>query len=830
MDEYPFKKIEPKWRKWWEDNKIHHVNLDDSTEAKKYIVVMFSYPSEKKLHIGHWWNYGGVDAFSRFIRMRGYNVFEPMGFDAFGLPAENYAIKNNVHPAITTRKSVKYIREQLKDIGAMYDWSREVDTSQPEYYKWTQWLFLQLFKTGAAYRKKAPVNWCTDCKTVLANEQVLGNGTCERCENKVITRDMEQWFFRITDFADNLLKGLDDLDWPEATKSMQRHWIGRSEGTDIDFKVVNHDETIHCFTTRPDTLFGVTYIVLAPEHELVVKITTDKQKAEIDAYVEETHRYSDIERLAADREKTGVFTGAYAVNPANGEELQIWVADYVLKTYGTGAVMAVPAHDQRDFEFTQKYNLSVKWVIGTSDPHGTIETDRAFEEYGIMHESGQFDGMTSEMGIEAVNEWLSSRNAGKSTVRYRLRDWLISRQRYWGAPIPVVHCKKCGLIAVPEDELPVLLPEKNVDFTPRGSSPLGSCKEFIETKCPECGGEARRDPDTMDTFVCSSWYFLRYLSTDSQDQAFNPDRINRWMPVDVYIGGPEHATGHLIYARYIIHYLNSIGLIDCKEPFKKLIHQGIINHKGQRMSKSKGNVVNPDPFVEKFGSDCFRLYLMFMGDFRTGGDWSDDGIIGIRRFQNRIWRLFLAWEHVNSSVGVPACDRIMDVSNDLSNVEPNLKRLLNYTIREVTNDLENFDFNTAISRLMELVNELYKQTADKDNVDPAYMKLALRTLTILIGPLAPHMAEELWHRIGNKDSLFNQKWLSYNKDAIRQEEVTIVIQVNGKLTDRLSVIKGTSEEDLKEAALKSEKVKRRMGDKALKRVIYVPNKIINIVC
>ncbi|MDP8238562.1 MAG: leucine--tRNA ligase [Candidatus Hatepunaea meridiana] len=818
MDSYPFNKIEPKWRKYWEDNHIYESHLDDMSKKKMYVLVMFSYPSEKKIHIGHLWNYGGVDTFSRFKRMQGYNVFEPMGFDAFGLPAENFAIKHGVHPAVTTHNSINSIREQLKQIGAMYDWDREVDTSKPEYYKWTQWLFLQLFKTGAAYRKQAPVNWCPQCQTVLANEQVDADGSCERCGSKVNTRDLEQWFFRITDFADQLLEGLDELDWPEATKSMQRHWIGRSEGTEIDFQLEDSNKKINCFTTRADTLFGVTYIVLAPEHNLVKIITTSEQRKAVEDYITTARRFSDIERLAADRIKTGVFTGAYAVNPANGRRLPVWIADYVLASYGTGAVMAVPAHDQRDFEFTQKYDLPVKWVIEPVNSEEAIYKSQAYETYGVMHNSDQFDGLTSEAGKETVTNWLEEREMGKAAVSYRLRDWLISRQRYWGAPIPIIHCPKCGLIPIPEEDLPVYLPQENVDFTPHGSSPLGSSVEFIETTCPECGEPAKRDPDTMDTFVCSSWYYLRYISTEFNDQAFDRERVDRWLPIDVYIGGPEHATGHLIYARYISRYLNSIGAINCKEPFKKLIHQGIITYNGSRMSKSKGNVVNPDEFVEEYGSDCFRLYLMFMGDFRTGGDWSDEGIVGIKRFQNRVWRLVCAWDR-----------KVKTVSDKTYDVEPELRRLLHYTIKEVTNDLDRFEFNTAISRLMELVNELYRYTSEPEKVDIVFMKVVLNTLALLLGPLAPHLSEELWQRLGNEGSLFNHEWPKWDETAITQDVVTVVIQVNGKLSDRLLVSKGTTKEVITEIALTSDKVKRRIGGKQIKKVVFIPDKVISFV-
>ncbi|MCF7810197.1 leucine--tRNA ligase [bacterium] len=817
-DSYPFKRIEKKWRKNWEAQGTYRFDPNDKTKSKKYILVMFSYPSEKKLHIGHWWNYGGVDTYSRFLRLRGYNVFEPMGFDAFGLPAENYAIKHGIPPAKTTENSINSIREQLKAIGAMYDWNYEINTSRPEYYKWTQWLFLQLYKTGAAYQKQAPVNWCPDCQTVLANEQVESDGSCERCGTSVIIRDLKQWFFRITDFADELITDLDNIDWPEATKTRQKHWIGRSEGTEIDFRIDGSDKVIHCFTTRPDTLFGVTYIVLAPEHDLVNEITVDSQSDEINEYIAKARILKEYERQATDREKTGVFTGSYAINPATNKKIPIWIADYVLGGYGTGAVMAVPAHDQRDFEFTQKYNLPIKWVIRSANEHDTQFVDHAFEDYGIMYNSGEFNDLRSDDGKKAVTKWLENKKQGRAVVSFRLRDWLISRQRYWGAPIPIVHCPNCGTVPVPEDELPLLLPEKNVDFKPQGSSPLGSCREFIDVKCPKCGISAKRDPDTMDTFVCSSWYYYRYLTPNLNEYAFSEELVNKWLPIDLYVGGPEHATGHLIYARYINKYLKSIGLINYNEPFSKLIHQGIITHKGQRMSKSKGNVVNPDEFVNKYGSDCFRLYLQFMGDFRTGGDWSDEGIVGIRRFQNRIWRL------VNNYV-----DKIVPLESKSYDVEPQYKRLIHYTIREVTQDIENFTFNTAISRLMEFVNEMYKYTADNENVNLSFMKESLNILIILLGPLAPHMAEELWQKLGNNGSLFDQQWPDYNEDAIEKKMVIVVIQVKGKLTEKFSVPKGTSKVEIHKLAMSSKKVIGKITGREVKKVIYIQDKIFNIV-
>jgi leucyl-tRNA synthetase len=781
---------------------------------------MFSYPSEKKLHIGHWWNYGPTDTFARFQRMKGRNVFEPMGFDAFGLPAENFAIKHHVHPGITTQDSVNHIREQLKLIGAMYDWNHEVDTSKPEYYKWTQWLFLELFKAGAAYRKNAAVNWCPNCQTVLANEQVDSSGNCDRCKTTVTVRDLEQWFFRITDFADKLLEGLDKLDWPEPTKAMQKHWIGRSEGTEILFKVVDCDSVVRCFTTRADTLFGVTYVVIAPENPLVSLITSSTEKPTVDAYIQKARNVSEIDRLSTEREKSGVFTGAYAVNPANGKKVPIWVADYVLGSYGTGAVMAVPAHDQRDYEFAVKYDLPITWVIGPVNPHDDVMKNHAYEEYGVMHDSGQFDGMTSLQGKNAVTSWLDNNQAGKGSISYRLRDWLISRQRYWGAPIPIIHCASCGPVGVPEQDLPVLLPQEVEDFTPRGASPLGAHEPFMQVACPSCGKPARRDPDTMDTFVDSSWYFLRYPSAKFSEKPFDSGLTSNWLPVDVYVGGPEHATGHLIYSRYITKFLHSRGYLPFDEPFQRLVHQGIITHQGQRMSKSTGNVVNPDPFVEKYGSDCFRLYLMFMGDYTVGGDWSDEGIVGVRRFQNRVWRLF---------AGLTQTKHDAD-TNVSSAAQRELTRLLHYTIKEVTGDLQEFRFNTAISRLMELTNALYSHVGGVESLDDPFLREILSVLARLVAPLAPHMGEELWKMISDQDgSVFDQPWPEWSEAALGREVVTFAVQVNGKFTDTFEIAKGSSVDAVSEAARELSKVKRQVSGKEIRKTIFVPDKIINFV-
>ena len=820
MGTYPFKEIERKWRKHWEEKLINKVDLDADDKERLYVLVMFSYPSAEKLHIGHCWNYSGVDTYARCKRMQGHNVFEPMGFDAFGLPAENFAIKHGVHPAATTGNSVNLIREQIKQIGAMYDWSREVDTSKPEYYKWTQWLFLQLYNAGAAYREQAKVNWCPTCQTVLANEQVLEDGNCERCSSAVSNRNLKQWFFRITDFADDLLEGLDRIDWPESTKIKQRNWIGRSEGTEIDFQLEGHDDKVPVFTTRADTLFGVTYMVLAPEHPLTLKISAPDNIEQVKEYIKVSKNLTDIERLSTKREKSGVFTGAYAINPVNSERIPVWTADYVLGTYGTGSVMAVPAHDQRDHEFATKYSLPIRQVIKSGGGEDDSMAEQAFEDYGVMVNSGQFDGNSSKNGQNKVTQWLDDKNCGRATVNYRLRDWIISRQRYWGAPIPIIYCPKCSVVPVPEDQLPVELPSQIEDFSPKGSSPLGACKEFMETSCPKCGGEAQRDPDTMDTFVDSSWYYLRYLSTEFHDRPFDRDRVHNWLPTHVYVGGPEHATAHLIYTRYIIKFLNSQGFIDFDEPADKLVHQGIITYKGMRMSKSKGNVVNPDEFIEKYGSDCFRMYLMFMGDFTVGGDWSDDGIKGIRRFLNRVWTMVDAWKNSTDEerTEVSVCD------ND--------RVMMHSTIKAVTTDFDRFHFNTAIARLMEFVNHLYKIASDEDCISfegVPTIEESLDVLIKLLGPLAPHISEELWTMMGHKGTLFEQSIPNWDEAILKLDEVLLIVQINGKLIDRINVLRDVNKQVAEELVSESAKVRNKLEGKKIKKVIYVPNKIINFV-
>ncbi len=825
-DRYPFQEVEKRWRNWWHENEIHDVDLDTDEEKCRYILVMFSYPSSSKLHIGHWWNYAPTDSYARFLRMNGYKIFEPMGFDSFGLPAENYAIKVGTHPKQTTEESIEFIEQQLDEIGAMYDWRYKVVTSRPEYYRWTQWLFLKLYNHGLAYQKEGLINWCPSCQTVLANEQAEG-GECERCHSTVIQRKMTQWYFKVTEYADKLLEGLDEIDWPESTKKRQQNWIGRSEGANIKFTLEKSpDKYIETFTTRPDTLFGVTYVVLAPENDLAIECAekysdTPEQLQEVKDYIQRSMQTNEVERTSTTREKTGVFTGAYAMHPLTGKRLPIWVADYVLGSYGTGAVMAVPAHDQRDFEFAEKYELPIQVVIRPMD--GLLEAEEMREAYegpGIMMNSEQFSGVRSEDGKKVIAEKLQKLNLGGPEITYRIRDWSISRQRYWGAPIPLVHCEKCGAVPVPESDLPVLLPDEIKEYRPKGSSPLGALSDWMDTTCPKCGGQARRDPDTMDTYVCSSFYHLRYLAADDHEQPFHAKRMKKWLPIHTYVGGPEHSTGHLIYFRFITRFLHDIGLVPVAEPAQRLIHQGIITHAGSRMSKSKGNVVNPDTFVANYGSDVFRMYLMFMGDYSEGGDWSDEGITGVDRFINRIWRLATRLDGMN-------VDDTFPVKGDYTD---DLYRTLHRTIEAVGSDLEGFAFNTAISRIMELINATYLWIGEKE--DAATFKALGRLLKVvarLIAPLAPHFGEEIWHRLGGEGSVFDQSWPEYDPKAMVAETITLIVQVNGKVRDRIEVPTDADQETLKTTALASEKIQEMMQGKQLRKAIVVPGKLVNLV-
>ena len=812
--------IEEKWKKFWEENNIDKVDLSD-TKDKCYTLVMFSYPSADKLHLGHWFNYAPTDSWARFKRMQGFKVFQPMGFDAFGLPAENYAVKTGIHPAKTTTENVGYIREQLKAIGAMYDWDYEVNTSSPDYYKWTQWLFLKLYEKDLAYRANAPVNWCPKDQTVLANEQVH-DGACERCGTEVEKKKLTQWFFKITDYADELLDGLETIDWPEKTKSMQQNWIGKSQGLKITFDIADHpDKSFDVFTTRPDTLFGVTYAVLAPEHELVQELTLPEFKKDVDDYVKQAGKTSEIDRTSAVAEKTGVFTGSYAVNPVNNETVPIWISDYVLATYGTGAVMAVPGHDTRDFEFAKKFNLPIVKVILEKGKEADAELEEAFITAGTMINSASYDNLPSRQGAQQIGDDLEKNKKAEWTTQYKLRDWLVSRQRYWGAPIPVIYCDSCGEVPVPEKDLPVILPE-DVDFNPEGVSPLATSETFLHTKCPECGEPAKREADTMDTFVCSSWYYLRYPDPKNEKQPWNVDLINKMLPVDKYVGGAEHATMHLLYSRFIARALRDMGYLDFDEPFKSLVHQGVIlGPDGMRMSKSVGNVVNPEKYLDKYGSDVFRMYLMFGFAYTDGGPWDDSGIAAIDRYLNRVWRLF--------DIITPFMKA--DGNDNIDAEEKNLLRVMHNSIKGVTEDTQRFHFNTSVSRLMELTNELYKYTQDKnpENSNKAVLSDAVQNLILLMAPFTPHLGEELWQMFGGTGSVFDQKWPEYDGEYLKVDEIDWVIQINGKIRERIS---GDPDLDIAAAekmAVENDRIKELLAGKTIRKVIVVPKKLVNIV-
>ncbi|MDP4088733.1 MAG: leucine--tRNA ligase [Bacillota bacterium] len=807
--------IDRKWQKKWEDTKIN--KFDESrTDKKLYVLEMFSYPSGANLHAGHWFNYGPVDSWARMKRMQGYNVFQPMGFDAFGLPAENYAIKTGIHPKDSTLKNIDTMEKQLKAMGAMFNWENEVVTCLPDYYKWTQWVFLKLFENGLAYRKQAPVNWCPSCNTVLANEQVQ-DGTCERCGTEVTKKNLTQWFLKITDYAEELLTMLDGLDWPEKTKAMQRHWIGKSTGSEATFKVVDSDVSFDVFTTRVDTLFGVTYVVLAPESSLVDKVTKEEYREAVEAYKDAARKQTDIERQSITREKTGVFTGSYAVNPINGRKVPIWTADYVLATYGTGAVMAVPAHDERDYAFAQKYNLPIEKVVDGG-------TDELFTEDGMLVNSGDFNGLTSQEGREAIVNRLASEGLGSKKVNYRLRDWLVSRQRYWGAPIPVVHCEKCGIVPVPEKDLPVELPY-DVEFAPDGKSPLAKSHDFMHTTCPHCGGEALRDPDTLDTFVCSSWYYLRYPDSKNSEKAFDSDIINKMLPVDKYVGGPEHACMHLLYARFITKALRDLGYLNFDEPFLSLTHQGLIlGPDGQKMSKSKGNTISPDDYINQYGSDVFRMYLMFGFAYNEGGAWSDDGIKSIARFVDRAERLLdSAIEVIKSGKGKDAIDK--------SEKELNFWR--HTAIRGVSEDTDKLQFNTAIARIMEYTNALSKYLGE-DVKNPAFLKVAVEDYIKLVAPFAPHFSEEMWNTVNPSGdavtySVFNANWPVFDPSALVKDEIEIAIQVNGKVKSKIMIPADLNDDQIKEAALADEGIKAAAEGKTIAKVIVIKGRLVNIV-
>ncbi len=966
-NKYDHKKIESKWRDIWEKAGLNRTDLK-SVKPKHYNLVMFPYPSAEYIHLGHIYSYSGADVYGRYQRLKGKNVFEPIGFDSFGLPAENFAIKKGIHPEKVIDHAIDQSTRQLKEAGFMFDWFREVITSKPDYYKWTQLLFLKLYDQGLAYRKEAPVNWCPSCKTVLANEQVK-DGLCDRCDTEVVQKEMKQWFFKVTDYAERLIKDLDKVDWPESSKIKQRNWIGRSEGVEMDMQITDSKEKFSVFTTRIDTVYGMTYVVLAPEHPLVNKITTDKQKKEVEKYKIQAQKQTEIERQSLEKDKTGVFTGSYAINPFTGEKVPIWIADYVLFGYGTGAVMAVPAHDERDFEFAKKYKLPIIQSIAphsvdTKNPprkgktdtrrkvvHVILENDKgevltlnlkgqewgdnkpktliiggiedrespeeaamreieeetgytdvqisevypiefhaeffaahkdvnryvetvgvfcqlksekkvpvsenekklheiiwvkkknllssvtipddiflakayvekigSYTEYGVLINSGKFTGLIYEEAKKKMADWLEKKGIGSRKINYRLHDWSIGRQRYWGAPIPIIHCDKCGVVPVPEKDLPVKLPENIKDFRPKGTGkgPLASVSEFVNVKCPRCGGKAERETDTMDTFVDSSFYFLRYPSTGDDTQMMEPKVTKKWLPVDMYVGGAEHVTMHLLYARFITKALHDAKLITFDEPFMKLRHQGyILGPDGKKMSKSKGNVVNPDGVVKEHGADAFRTYILFMARFEDGGPWNPKGLVGVSRFLEKIWRIGIGLDsrlHGNDNKG-----NWPDVSS--TEVQAKLAR----TIKKVGEDIESFKFNTAVASLMTLMNGIsVEKRPDEDWIS----KGDFEKLLIILAPFAPFITEELWEKLGNKDSIHVEKWPAYDEKLIQEEAVTIAVQVNGKVRDQLVVNVDSAKDEVFELAKASEKVQKYLLDKEVKKVIYIEGKLLSLV-
>ncbi|MFQ5593023.1 MAG: leucine--tRNA ligase [Anaerolineae bacterium] len=870
---YDPREIEPKWQQRWERDGLYTVS-ERSDKPALYFLTMYPYPSGD-LHIGHWYAMAPSDAAARYRRMRGYNIFFPIGFDAFGLPAENAAIRRNIHPREWTYKNIDNMRQQLRSMGTMFDWTREVVTCDPDYFKWNQWFFLKFYEMGLVYKTFAPVDWCPQCNTTLAREQVWGEDRrCERCETPVTKKELDQWLFRITNYAEQLLEGLDRIDWPERVRTMQRNWIGKSRGADIIFRSERGDE-ISVFTTRPDTVYGATFMVLAPEHPLVDELTTGEYRDDVEVYKARAMRATEIERLAVDKEKTGVFTGAYAINPVNDERIPIWIADYVLMTYGSGAIMAVPSGDERDFIFARKYDLPIVPVVIPADEYEPgdrpAEMEEAFTGPGIMVNSGPFDGTPSmgkywpdEWTPELANEWglpaqievegkqavinmlegngqeTLPNGAGNFAIGYRLRDWLISRQRYWGTPIPMIHCPECGTVPVPYDELPIELPD-DVDFMPTGESPLKNHAGFRFTTCPRCGGQAERDTDTMDTFVDSSWYQYRYLNPHYDEGPFDPEIGEYWLPVDQYTGGVEHATMHLLYTRFWTKVMHDMGLIDFDEPMVRLFNQGtILGEDGEKMSKSRGNVVDPDDLVGRYGADTVRAYLMFIGPWEQGGPWSAERIAGIVRWLNDVWAIVVegprsrgAGEHGSGGAGERGSRGDFPDTPAPHHLSPpapphRLRRVTHQTIRKVTQDLDEFAFNTAISALMTLRNELKAAKSTTLYGSDAWNE-AIRSMLLLMAPFTPHIAEELWVHIGGEYSIHTQAWPAWDEEIAAEDTFTLVIQINGKTRDKTEVPVGISDEQAKKLALASEKVQHHLDGGEPERVIYVPGRLVNIV-
>ena len=818
-DRYNFKEIESKWQKIWEETKPFKVTEDPDKE-KYYVLEMFPYPSGK-LHMGHVRNYSIGDVVARFRTMNGFNVLHPMGYDAFGLPAENAAIQHNVEPAEWTWGNIAEMNRQLRQLGLSYDWDREVATAHPSYYKWMQWIFIQFFKAGLAYKKESQVNWCPSCQTVLANEQVV-EGCCERCGAVVGKKNLSQWYFKITDYAERLLSNLDKLDgWPNKVKIMQRNWIGKSHGAEATFKIKDYDETLTVFTTRIDTIYGTTFMVLAPEYPSVPDMVkgTEYEKATLE-YIDKCAHMSEIDRTSTTNEKTGVFIGKYAINPFTGKSMPIFIADYVLMGYGTGAVMGVPAHDQRDFDFAKKFDLEIVPVIDPHDPEVDLNNlKEACAAEGTVINSGEFDGMDNKDAIQKIAEVAEERGIGRKTINYRLRDWLISRQRYWGTPIPMIYCDDCGWVPEKEENLPVLLPT-DVEFTGKGESPIVTSKTFVDTVCPVCGKPARREVDTMDTFLDSSWYELRYCDARNDEEVFSKDKVDYWMNVDQYIGGVEHAIMHLMYARFFQMALYDLGLVKDEEPFKNLLTQGMVIKDGAKMSKSLGNIVTPAEIIEKYGADTARLFILFAAPPERELDWSDKGVEGSFRFLNRIWRL--VYEFLNKCENIPGD---YEIRND---ADKKMAYTLNYTIKKVTEDVrDRFNFNTAISAVMEMVNEMYKYK--EGDVNDALYSTSIKTMLVLLAPFVPHITEELWQDLGYEGQVYDQKWPDYNEEELKKDEIEIVVQINGKNKEKINIPGDATREDMIKIAEESEKIKGLTEGKNVIKVIAVPGRLINIV-
>lgn len=797
---YDFTNIEKKWRKKWEDEPI---NKPDETKQKYYCLDMFPYPSGNGLHVGHWRGYVLSDVWSRYKILQGYEILHPMGWDAFGLPAENDAIKKGIHPEVGTAKNIANFKRQLHEISAVYDWDKEINTTDPNFYKWTQWIFVKMFKAGLAYEKQMPINWCPQCKTGLANEEAT-NGVCDRCGATVTKKNLRQWMLKITDYAERLLTDLDKLEWSEKVKKMQADWIGKSYGAEIDFEVANSSKKIKVFTTRPDTLYGATFMVVAPEHKIVQEITTDEYKAEMDKYVFNASTKSSVDRMA-DKEKTGVFTGSYGINPLNANKIPIWVSDYVLSDYGTGAIMCVPAHDDRDFEFAAKFNIPITQVI-IKEGEQLKELDQAYTDEGVMINSGVFDGMKSSEAKETIANYLQDEGIGKKTVNYKLRDWVFSRQRYWGEPIPIIHCEHCGAVAVPEDQLPIALPKvDSYQPTGTGESPLAAIDEWVNTTCPECGSPAKRETNTMPQWAGSSWYFLRYVDNHNDEYLVSKQKADKWLPVDLYVGGIEHAVLHLLYARFYTKFLKDIGVINFDEPFHKLFNQGMVTKNGAKMSKSVGNVVSPDDLVKDYGCDSLRMYELFIGPPELDSEWDDRGIDGVYRYIKKVWKL------------------VTENKNKIVKPNRDLERIRNKMVYEITNRLNNFNMNTVVSGFMEFTNNLIDIVKKSNGID----KDTLDTLIILLAPFTPHLAEELWEMTNHKESVFKQKWPSYDETKMKEDTISIAVQVNGKLRTNIDINSDMNKEDVLNVA--KEAVKDRLNGLNLVKEIYVPNKIVNLV-